>query len=54
MKVVFVVDGIGYLIFFCLFFCAAWDYLGGLYPTDAYGSTYIPTVQKPSGIHIYY
>ncbi|KAG8193648.1 hypothetical protein JTE90_024012 [Oedothorax gibbosus] len=26
-----------------------WDYLGGLYPTDAYGSTYIPTVQKPSG-----
>ncbi|XP_015914377.1 protein turtle [Parasteatoda tepidariorum] len=26
-----------------------WDYLGGVYPTDAYGATYIPTVQKPSG-----
>ncbi|XP_076333287.1 protein turtle-like isoform X2 [Tachypleus tridentatus] len=26
-----------------------WDFLGGVYPTDAYGATYIPTVQKPSG-----
>ncbi|XP_023238689.1 protein turtle-like isoform X2 [Centruroides sculpturatus] len=26
-----------------------WDYLGGVYPTDAYGATYIPTVQKPAG-----
>ncbi|XP_022243932.1 protein turtle-like [Limulus polyphemus] len=26
-----------------------WDYLGGVYPTDAFGATYIPTVLKPSG-----
>ncbi|XP_022245546.1 protein turtle-like isoform X2 [Limulus polyphemus] len=26
-----------------------WDFLGRVYPTDAYGATYIPTVQKPSG-----
>ncbi len=26
-----------------------WDSEKGIYPTDAYGATYIPTVQKPSG-----
>ena len=27
-----------------------WDLQKGIYPTDAYGATYIPTVQKPSGM----
>lgn len=33
-------------------FCTGtvWDLQKGIYPTDAYGATYIPTVQKPSGM----
>lgn len=37
------------LKFFSMCFFTAWSFGENIYPTDASGATYIPTVQKPSG-----